>query len=240
MKRCPKCNVVFEDEKRFCGTDGTTLVGEPFSLPSDYTSQNFDDEQETLIRVRPSDLGFDEDFSAPPPIEEDSIPLIKVEEEVEPPPVVSEKPKGKFLKYFAILLIGLVFGGGLVLGVLGLGYFYLNNQAQTETTETGESTTNNEEPTKTTTPEIEIDINAIDHSKRNPNAHVEKLNGSVIKKKVFVRSKPDRNSAKAGIVPKNDRLLIIKRENDSSPWYQIECEHGVRGWMHGNTIRFTK
>ena len=236
MKRCPKCNVVFEDEKRFCGTDGSTLVGEPFTLPSDYASQEFDDEQETLIRARPIDLGFSEDFSEPPPIEEDSIPLVKVEEPPQAPPPSADKPKGKFLKYVAMLIVGLVVGSGLVLGVLGLGYLYLSNQSQPETTSNEKPVNEKDTPTETIAPEI--DVNAVDHSKRNPNADADKLNGSVIKKKVFVRLKPDRTSAKAGLVPRNDRLNIIKRENDSSPWYQIECEHGVRGWMHGNTIRF--
>jgi len=230
---------VFEDEKRFCGTDGTTLVGEPFTLPSDYDSQTFDDEQETLIRARPIDLGFSEEFSEPPPIEEDSIPIIRVDEPAETPQPTPAKPKGKFLKYFAMLVVGLIVGGGLVLGALGLGYFYLSNQSQTETTENPIQTPSKETPSKTPTPAQEIE-NDVDHSKRNPNADEEKLNGSVIKTKVFVRSKPDRTSAKAGLVPRNDRLEIIKRENDSSPWYEIECEHGVRGWMHGNTIRFTK
>ena len=123
MKRCPKCNVVFEDEKRFCGTDGTTLVGEPFTLPSDYDSQTFDDEQETLIRARPIDLGFSEEFSEPPPVEETSIPIIPVDEPSENPLPAPAKPKGKFLTYFAMLIVGLVVGGGLVLGRSWIGIF---------------------------------------------------------------------------------------------------------------------
>jgi hypothetical protein len=38
----------------------------------------------------------------------------------------------------------------------------------------------------------------------------------------------------------NDRIDIIRRENENSPWYQIECEHGTGGWMHGDTIEFTQ
>ncbi|NNE99207.1 MAG: SH3 domain-containing protein [Pyrinomonadaceae bacterium] len=238
MKRCPKCNVVFEDEKRFCGKDGTTLVGEPFSLPSNYSSQDFDDEQETLIRARPADMGFSEDFSEPPPIEEDSIPIIQVDEPAKaPPPAV--KPKGKFVKYLLMLVLGLFVGGVLVLGALGLGYFYLTNQMQKESVENsgGNPEGKDSKPSSTPAPESKMDV---DHSKRNPNANEAKLNGSVIRKMVFVRSGPSRSSAKAGIVPRNDRLEIIKRENSTSPWYQVECEHGIRGWMHGNTIRFTK
>lgn len=231
--------MVFEDEKRFCGTDGTTLVGEPFSLPSNYQSQDIDDEQETLIRARPIDLGFSEEFSEPPPIGEDSIPLIQVDEPDQAPPPKPQKPKGKFLKYFAMLMVGLLVGGGFVLGALGLGYFYISNQPQNESTQNPGETPRSEDPSKSSTPSKEI-VNDVDHSNRNPNADEEKLNGSVIRAKVFVRSRPDRTSAKAGMVPRNDRLEIIKREDDSSPWYEIKCEHGVRGFMHGNTIRFTK
>lgn len=46
-----------------------------------------------------------------------------------------------------------------------------------------------------------------------------------------LRSAP--NSETIDILPKYDRVNMIER---SGPWYQITCEHGVSGWMHGNNL----
>ncbi len=241
MKRCPKCNTVFEDQKRFCGNDGSVLVIENPATQAHETPDDFDDEQVTIVRTEPVNLKFTfpEEIPEAPPLEEDTGPLISLPESSEDSASLPPKPKSKVLKYALIMAIGLFFGGALVLGAVGLGYFYVVNQPTRNSSDSSrDKVQENIAPEKSNkSNDIETEV---DHSKKNPNADESKLNGSVIKEKVFVRSLPDRTSAKAGLVPQNDRLEIFKRENPTSPWYEIKCEHGVQGWMHGNTIRFTK
>ncbi len=241
MKRCPKCNTVFEDQKRFCGNDGSALVIENPAPPTHETSDDFDDEHVTVIRTEPVNVNFafPEEIPEAPPLEEDSGPLISLPESIDDSIPLPPKPKSKVLKYALILTSGLFFGGALVLGAVGLGYFYVVSQPTRNSSEANRNKAQENIAPKTANKTSDIKIE-VDHSKKNPNADESKLNGSVIKAKVFVRSLPDRTSAKTGLVPQNDRIEIIKRENPTSPWYEIKCEHGVRGWMHGNTIRFIK
>lgn len=229
MKRCPQCNSVFEDEKAFCTEDGTALVVETFSLPSDFVPEdNDDDEQETILRYKPE--GFE--ISNPSIPEQPEVNPYAPSHANTPEP---QKPNRGCFKYGLILGIGSIIGGGLVLAMLGIGYVYLNSQTNgngnANRKRTIEST-----PTEKPKPTPQSEKS---HTKRNKNADEQKLNGRVIKSRAILRSSPDSGAKRVDRLPRNDRLEIIKRKSKTSKWYQVECEHGSRGWVDGYSIEFT-
>ena len=75
------------------------------------------------------------------------------------------------------------------------------------------------------------------HNALNTTRKDSEFNGLVNTENANLRSSP--NSTVSDILPKGDRLDISDRENAASPWYRVVCEHGLAGWMHGNTIKFT-
>ena len=112
MKRGPQCNNVFEDSAAFCPNDATALVSEEFALPSEIPP---DDEEITVIRSEPVTI----------PVQQSDIPTEQFQNPPIPPtqqaiPVVVQKPRGNGLKYFALLLTGLILGGALVLAAIFL------------------------------------------------------------------------------------------------------------------------
>lgn len=234
MKRCPKCNSVFEDGKSFCIEDGSHLVGETLPLPSDFAAETpfADDEEITVVNSQPFVVDLTDDTSAN---EQSRIPHSV--EEIIPPPVVQEKNSRNPLKNVLFLLTGLIIGSVIVLGVLGFGYFYFsaktNSAVDIYAKNTFDSNTfpnDLNENTETTADDK--------HLQPNTEADPSNLNGRVISLNAYVRSSPSFSGVQIDILPENDRIEIIRRESPNSPWYEIVCEHGTQGWMHGNTIEF--
>jgi hypothetical protein len=239
MKKCPKCSAVYKDELLYCLSDGTALVEQP--APAAPTVVDFDD-SETIVRGEPIVI----DFAKPEPESEPiMIDFSDVETVVHPPKQVEElpqvtvieKPVAKTSNYALFLVIGLFIGGGLVLLTLFLARTFFSG---------GDAATNNAAPVNQTAPVSGSNQNtnqtiqnaAARHEAPNPAADVNLLNGDVIAVNAYVRALPNKDSAQIDVLPIGDRLQIERRENDSSPWYQIKCEHGTTGWMHGNTIAF--
>jgi len=71
-------------------------------------------------------------------------------------------------------------------------------------------------------------------------ADAEEFNGRVIARNAYVRASPSKSAAQIDVLPLNDRINIERREDESSPWFYVSCEHGTKGWMHGDTIEFTR
>ncbi|MGI8641102.1 MAG: SH3 domain-containing protein [Pyrinomonadaceae bacterium] len=225
MKRCPQCNSVYGNDVHFCLNDGTPLIEETFSLPSE------DFESETVIRHDPIVV----DLSA------ESIPPEQVIYQNPPTEtVIIEKPaKSKSSAVF--LVVGLLLGGSLVLATLLLARnFYQNDNSNTvkinQVTETNSNKSVKVSPTETS-----HNINKLSqkHEART-SADDEEFNGRVIALNAYVRVTPGRSSDEIDVLPVDDRINIDRRENEESPWYYVICEHGTSGWMHGNTIEFTR
>lgn len=226
MKRCPQCNNVFDDVLTFCTKDGTELIEENLVLPSE--SSPIDDEEITLINrdsitinIPETERPTEEYFNQIPPTEQ-VIPII----------VKKERNTGKYLLF---LITGLLVGGGLVLATLGFVWFISQENSAQSNENRPINADSNSETTSIETPQTA----SAKHETRTV-APDNDFNGRVITLNAYVRSAPDRNSSETDILPINDRLNIVRRENENSPWYYINCEHGTSGWMHGNTIEFTE
>jgi hypothetical protein len=128
-------------------------------------------------------------------------------------PVIIEKKRNP-VSYFLVLMIGSILGGVLVLGILAFLLFQNRNS-------------NPERPVEN------VQLPASKHAERNPTRNDAEFNGFVLSEAANIRSSP--GSAVLDSLPKNDRLEILERDN---AWYRVVCEHGIAGWMHGNTIRF--
>lgn len=232
MKICPKCGTSYKDEIRYCLNDGSALA---VQMVEDY------EEPETVVRSEPIII----DFAKPEtPSEPMLIDFSDVETVVHPPksadampPVtVIEKPVVKTGNYAVFLIAGLFLGGALVLATLLLArsYFRSDNSNSVNAVQTNQTVVTS---TANSTDQA-IQNAAAKHAAPNPSADVNALNGKVIAVNAYVRALPNKDSAEIDVLPIGDRLEIGARENSSSPWYQIKCEHGTSGWMHGNTIAF--
>jgi hypothetical protein len=227
MKKCPQCNSVFDDSLVYCTNDGMPLVEETFVLPSE--ASQIETEEETVIHHEP--ITIDIPNSNPPvPAEQLGYQTPTGETVI---PIVIEKRR-QTGKYVLFLVLGLVLGGGLVLAtVLFAVYLSQNNQPTPETSTIDQ----NSAPTPKTTP-TPITASA-KHQNRTDEADDE-FNGRVISQNAYVRSSPSRTAREIDVLPIGDRLEIEERENENSPWYRVTCEHGAGGWMHGNTIEYTR
>lgn len=128
-------------------------------------------------------------------------------------PVIIEKPRntGKYLMFW---LIGLLFGAVLTVGILAVLFLRNNNSPKVNSNEN-------------------VQISNGKHNEPNKTRKDSEFNGFVLSENANLRSAP--NSAVLDSLPKDDRLNILERDG---AWYRVICEHGVSGWMHGNTIRF--
>lgn len=249
MKICPKCQTVYKDEIRFCLSDGTPLVEQESAAPvTDYEepetviSRNYQASEEPII----IDFGKPETKTEPIMIDFSDVETVvhppKQAEEL-PQVTVIEKPVAKTSNYALFLVIGLFIGGGLVLLTLLLARSFFggenvnsNNAApqnQAVTTSNSNIAVNSAQNANQA-----IQNAAAKHQNPNPSADVSVLNGKVIAVNAYVRALPNKDSAQIDVLPIGDRLEIKDRENPTSPWYQVVCEHGTVGWMHGNTIAF--
>ncbi len=231
MKRCPQCNSVFDDTLVYCTNDGTPLVTEGFVLPSE--SSPIDAEEVTVIHHDPINISIPNE---PAPTEAFNFQTLPPTENVVPVIIEKRRNTGKYLLF---LVAGLLLGGGLVLaGVLFVMYLNQNKNTQTNITVNKNSTPNSTPKVKETPTETPKTAGA-KHEKRTDTSDDE-FNGRVITLNAYVRSLPNRNSKETDILPIDDRLNIEEREDESSPWYRVTCEHGTSGWMHGNTIEYTR
>ena len=226
MKKCPQCNSVFGDDVHFCLNDGTQLVAENFSLPSDD-----DFEAATIIRHDPMVVNLAGENAAPelPIYQNPPVETIIVEK-----PVRSKNP-------LIFLGIGLLLGGALVLTALvSAKYFYQSdNGTNVKINPSGEPDAN--KPVKASPTAAPLNVNkASQKHELQTDRDDDEFNGRVIAVNAYVRSAPGRSSDETDVLPIDDRLNIERRENENSPWYFVTCEHGTSGWMHGNTIEFTK
>jgi hypothetical protein len=230
MKKCPQCNNLFPDETQYCLNDGQVLISESLPLPSELS---VDDEEATIIRHEPIVVDLSA-ANAPP------TPAYQIPPQIQTIPV---KRKSNFGKYFGFLIIGLLLGGGLVLATLFLtGNFYRNNDAanaRTASNANSNQTRGNSEPKNTDTPANKPLTANPEHQERT-DVSDDEFNGRVITLNAYVRSSPSRTSPEIDILPIDDRLTITSRDNPNSPWFHVVCEHGASGWMHGNTIEYTR
>jgi hypothetical protein len=227
MKRCPQCNNLYPDETQYCLGDGQLLISEQLPLPSELS---VDQEEITIIRHEPIVVDL---LAANAPPYQTPPPAAKI-------PV---KMKSNFGKYLVFLITGLLLGGGLVLATLFLSRsFYQNkeaNNAKTVSNVNSNQTRGNSEPKATETP-ANKQITANPEHQERTDVDDGEFNGRVITLNAYVRSSPSRTSQEIDILPIDDRLTITARDNPNSPWFHVVCEHGTSGWMHGNTIEYTR
>lgn len=231
MKRCPQCNTVFEDGMIYCKEDGTTLVNEPLPLPSDFTPEDNNAEERTVIRNEPFTVNI-----PPPQIPEQQPPINQVQPPVNPysPQVKMPEANRGCFKYSMFLLIGLILGGGIALGIVGFGFYYMKDSVV-------ENRDSNIEEASEKTPANKSDETLDDkHSKESSSADASILNGRIIKSGAILRSLPNSNADKIDTLPTDDRIEILQRKSSTSRWYEVECEHGSHGWIDGNSIEFTE
>jgi hypothetical protein len=144
------------------------------------------------------------------------------------------------------LVVGLLLGGGLVLGTLLLSKNYYQEETaggiKTDANSTPVVKIEKSKPSPKIQDKNEIVLDETisnKHAAPDDNA-AENSNGRVIARNARIRLAPDKDAPIVDTIPLDDRLDIIRRENANSPWYQVECEHGTGGWMHGDTIEFTR
>jgi hypothetical protein len=236
MKVCPQCNSVFGDDFVYCSNDGAVLIEENLSLPTED-----DDEAQTVIRRKGEPIVVD--VNEPSPTQAETVEM----NYGNLPPtqsaiVVERKSNSKF--YALFLIVGLLLGGGLVLATL-LASKIINRPAE-NTNVTVQTKTNGSKSSPTpqntnTERDNEVDKIANEiHTLKDPSKTDDDFNGRVIVENANVRSAPNNNATQVDILPDGDRLTIERRASETSPWYYVVCEHGVSGWMHGNTIEFTR
>ncbi len=244
MKRCPQCNTVFEDEMTYCKEDGTPLVNDSMSLPSDFVPEDHDDdEQETVLRHTP--INFDISNPSVPPNQPQTSQSMPQQPQVNPyapnhgnsiPPTPPKSNRG-CLKYSLFLFIGLLLGGGAVLVIMGVGFVYMNVSSNNnrppkiEKVEKRKSENNSNRNTRRRSSKK--------HSEPNTEVDDSKLNGRIIRNRASLKSTPRYRSRTIDRLPKNDRIEIIRRRTPTSSWYEVRCEHGSRGWISGYAIEFT-
>jgi hypothetical protein len=235
MKRCAQCNNLYPDETQYCLNDGRLLLSERLPLPSELS---VDDEEITVLRHEPIVVDLSAAAGYEPKTEVLPHPL--------PPPVaaIPVKRKSNVGKYLAFMIIGLLLGGGLVLATLFLTRnFNQNNDAGNNRTISNANANANQahaaEPKNTASPaNTPLPVNP-EHQKRT-SVGDDEFNGRVITLNAYVRSSPSRTSPELDVLPIDDRLTITARDNPNSPWFHVVCEHGASGWMHGNTIEYTR
>ena len=226
MKRCPQCNRVYEDQVSFCENEGAALMDENFTLPS------ADIEEDTLVRANPIIVNLEDNEQIPNQIPQTAPPAENVV-------LVPANNVQTSRNYLLFLVVGLLIGGSLVIATLLFSKKYSQNE---KVAVNAVSNKKNAETVNVNIPienENTLPIASEKHSQANTAIDESGLNGRVITLNAYVRTAPDANAGEIEVLPENDRIKIIRRENDKSPWYEVECEHGTVGWMHGNTIEFT-
>ena len=237
MKRCPQCNTVYENAVDYCPNDGKQLIEEVFSLPSS------DFEDATIIRREPIVV----DLSTPPAAAYE--PVNQPIPASTPENIIVEVPAKNTSRNSAIYLaLGLLLGGILVLTTLILARNFYSNGGDDNSKQIAVNVSAQNAKPKTTPLEnknavenkntLDLSANA-KHDERTATDD-EEFNGRVIARNAYVRASPAKSAAQTDVLPLGDRINIERRENESSPWFYVSCEHGTSGWMHGDTIEYTR
>ena len=233
MMICPQCNSVYGDDFVYCSNDGTVLIKQDLPLPTGAD----DAEAETIIRREP----FVVDFTSAP-TQAETVEM-SYAAPVSPQPIIVEKTSSsKF--YVLFLLVGLLLGGGLVLATM-LAARVINrpDEANAAAVQAKTPDAKIQKTPENVNAERDNEVDKIAdqlHQKRDESKTDSDFNGRVIVENANVRSAPRNNASQVDILPNGDRIEIERRENANSPWFYVVCEHGISGWMHGNTIEFTK
>ncbi len=236
MKRCPQCDTIYSDETQFCLHDGAVLIDEIAA----------DDDEETIIRHHSITV----DIPAAP-TNYQTFPIANQ------PTIIVEKQRNTG-KYLLFLIVGLLLGSGLVLATL----LVARSINQDETANVKTNNKNQTERVTVSNQPLNSQMNAVENINSQINANLalnnsntlesnkvheektvaadEDFNGRVITLNAYLRAAPSKTASEISILPKDDRLKIGERENPNSPWYRVTCEHGESGWMHGDTIEFTR
>lgn len=219
MKRCPQCQSMFDDDNSFCLNDGTPLIAEP--PPT------------TAYNLPPTKPSFVVDLSPKPEIPTQFTPI---------PPVsmTNQTAKKSSNNYVVPLLIGLLLGGVLVLAL-----FFIMKDSDDKTVAVNSNNSNSSKNENSKNSSVNNNSKRTEKSSNTNSADNvreddEKYNGRVIMINAYIRSAPDIYADELETLPLDERIIIGKREHSNSPWYRVTCEHGTNGWMHGNTIEFTK
>ena len=223
MKRCPQCQNMFDDENSFCLNDGTVLIPDlPHTIA--YSPPTI-----------PHQASFVVDLSPESEIPTQFTPIPSVSA----PNQTAKKSSGN---YAVPLLIGLLLGGA----VAAAAFFIIKSldekpvavavNSNASKNQNSKNPSVNEENDKFQRTEKSSNTNSADKVREEN----EKYNGRVIMTNAYIRSAPDVYANELETIPLDERITIGKRESPNSPWYRVTCEHGTSGWMHGNTIEFTK
>jgi len=237
MKKCPQCQSFYDEDHSFCLNDGTPLIS-----PQAETVQ----------------------YNLPPTIQQNNPAFVvdllpkqpEVPTQITPIPPVNQTQIPKKTSGFAVpLLIGLLLGGALVIAT----FFVMKSLDEKETASvvnsnnsnsgknentantSNENTANSEKKESSTNKSENLanTANIVSNTETNTKKD-RKYNGRVIMLNAYMRSAPDAYADEVDILPLDDRIVIGKRQSPNSPWYRVTCEHGSTGWMHGNTIEFTR
>lgn len=222
MKRCPQCQRTFTEDNSFCLEDGTPLIPD---LP-----QTVAYSPPPTVPHKPS---FVVDLSPPKP----EIPT-----QFTPIPPVSpmQTAKKSSTNYAVPLLIGLLLGGILVLAL----FFIMRERDEKPVANNSNNSNSSKNETSKSSPvsnnSKKTDNSSNINSAVNKSEEDDKYNGRVIMINANLRSAPDTYADTLETLPLDERIVIGRREHSNSPWYRVTCEHGTSGWMHGNTIEFTR
>ena len=232
MKVCPQCSSVYGDDFVYCSNDGTILIEKQLISPTETDNA----EAETIIRRDP----FVIDFNEPLPTPAETVEMTNQALPQVAPIVVEKTSNSKF--YALFLLVGLLIGGTLVLVTL-LAARFINRPSETDVSiQTKTNENRNQKSPENINAERDTEVDKIAdeiHQKRDADKPDEDFNGRVIVANANVRSAPRSNAKQVDILLVDDRISIERRDHSNSPWYYVSCEHGISGWMHGNTIEFT-
>jgi len=242
MKRCPQCSEVYSDQLQFCLKDGSPLSD--ISTADTAVLPAADDDYDTVVRPHPIVV----DLSDPVPEPEPVYPEIL--------PTQPEPARGR-VNMIAVLIAGTIIGALLVLvAILAFALVFKerpNAQLVNVTAKNGNTAKNSpaERPTANTqtpasspkTPE-KVNSNTPEDTDEE-DARREMLakrgfNGRVIKIKAVVRSEPSIESDEVAVLPYDEPLKIGRPAAEHNPWFRVTTADGTTGWMHGNTIEFTK
>lgn len=223
MKRCPQCQNMFDDENSFCLNDGAVLIPD---LPQTIAYSP------PIIQHQPS---FVVDLSPKSEIPTQFTPI--------PPFSMPNQTAKKSSGNYAVpLVIGLLLGGV----VAAAAFFIIKSLDEKSVAVAVNSNASRNETSKNSSVNEENDNSKRNEKSTNTNfagnvrEENEKYNGRVIMINAYIRSAPDVYANELETIPLDERINIGKRESPNSPWYRVTCQHGTSGWMHGNTIEFTK
>ena len=244
MKRCPQCSEVYSDQLQFCLRDGSQLSTITADDPAPPVRAD-DDDYDTVVHPEPIVINIQDPAPFVEPVSPDPLP---------PQP---ESVRGR-TNTIAVLIAGTIIGGLLVLVAILAFALVFRDRSTAEVVNVTEKNANiaaarpsERLPANTQTPasspkatekgnsNLTSDDPDSDEARREMLAK-RGFNGRVIKINAIVRSEPSIDSDEVAVLPFDEPVRIGKPAAEHNPWYRITTADGTAGWMHGNTIEFTK